>query len=314
MLTTVKSLNEVYSSPSMRRRYEVWFLRLGLADGSGAWWFRYLLMNPGRDGCGEDSSLMPVQVWATRFPRGERPQTFIQGFSIAQLDLSPPGQSPFRFAVSGNAIDENSSRGNLSLDGHNLSWDLHYASTFSTTLSNKGWIGFSRTPHSDAQFSGEIAFDNHKITSENLGVGLQGHNCGYRHRSFWRWTHSHFVSAGRSTTLEALVYDMPLGMVFRKAVLWHEGQRYVFRNLREKPGADFYWEFECIGKNGMTLQVAIDGREPGLHCLPYVNTNCRGTFDVRNNSLAKAAITIQHALGASQKLETDYGAVLEMVG
>jgi hypothetical protein len=43
-----KTLNEVYSSLSMKRRYEVWFLRLGLADGSGAWWFRYLLMNPYR--------------------------------------------------------------------------------------------------------------------------------------------------------------------------------------------------------------------------------------------------------------------------
>jgi len=28
------TLNEVYSTRSMKRRYEVWFLRLGLADGS----------------------------------------------------------------------------------------------------------------------------------------------------------------------------------------------------------------------------------------------------------------------------------------
>src|SRR5438552_1491622 len=47
----VSTLNQVYSSLSTRRRYEVWFIRLGLADCSGAWWFRYLLMNPGREGC-----------------------------------------------------------------------------------------------------------------------------------------------------------------------------------------------------------------------------------------------------------------------
>jgi len=29
----------------MRRRYEVWFVRCGMADSSGAWWFRYLLVN-----------------------------------------------------------------------------------------------------------------------------------------------------------------------------------------------------------------------------------------------------------------------------
>src|SRR5258707_536415 len=44
----MKTLNERFSALSMRRRYEVWFLRLGFGDGSGAWWFRYLLMNPGR--------------------------------------------------------------------------------------------------------------------------------------------------------------------------------------------------------------------------------------------------------------------------
>src|SRR3989442_553024 len=46
------SLNAVFSTASMRRRYEVWFIRLGLADGSGAWWFRYLLMNLGRAALG----------------------------------------------------------------------------------------------------------------------------------------------------------------------------------------------------------------------------------------------------------------------
>ena len=47
----MKTLNEVFTKLTMRRRYEVWFLRVGLGDGSGAWWFRYLLMNPGRGGC-----------------------------------------------------------------------------------------------------------------------------------------------------------------------------------------------------------------------------------------------------------------------
>jgi hypothetical protein len=33
----MRTLNEVYSSLSTRRRYEVWFVRFGLADGTGAW-------------------------------------------------------------------------------------------------------------------------------------------------------------------------------------------------------------------------------------------------------------------------------------
>ncbi len=86
-----RSLNAVYSKPSMRRRYEVWFLRFLLADGSGAWWFRYLLMNPGRPGgggCPGQSGGMPVQVWATWFPRDGKPQSFIQGLSQEDFSLS----------------------------------------------------------------------------------------------------------------------------------------------------------------------------------------------------------------------------------
>ena len=47
----VKTLNEAFSSSSTKRRYEAWFIRFGLTDGSGAWWLRYLLLNPRRGGC-----------------------------------------------------------------------------------------------------------------------------------------------------------------------------------------------------------------------------------------------------------------------
>jgi len=107
------TLNEEFSKLSVRRRYEVWFLRLGLADGSGAWWFRYLLMNPGRGGCAGNPQGMPVQVWATWFPAGGKPQGFIQGFPLRGLDLSRKGQAPFHCRVGDNAIEEGGCRGAL---------------------------------------------------------------------------------------------------------------------------------------------------------------------------------------------------------
>jgi len=246
---------------SVRRRYEVWFLRLGLADGSGAWWFRYLLMNPGqgpttatcqtqggegRRGCGGNPQGMPVQLWATWFPAGGRPQSFIQGFPLQELDISQRGKAPFHFRTGENAIEEDSCRGALEVDGHAISWNLRYRSTFHVTLSDRGWIGFSRTPHSDAIFSGQITLDRQVFAGELLGFGVQGHNCGYRHRNFWTWTHAYFSRPGQSaTTLEALVYEMPLGLIFRKAVLWHDGQEYVFRKLRESGGGreSMQWNF-----------------------------------------------------------------------
>lgn len=312
----MKTLNELYSSLSVRRRYEVWFLRLGLADGSGAWWFRYLLMNPGRRGCAGDQDGMPVQVWATWFPRDGKPESFIQGFGLEGLDLSARGQNPFHFGMSKNEIGESSCRGELEVRGHAISWDLQYHSKFRTTLSNKGWIGFSRTPHSDAVFSGVVTLDGRRFEGKPLGFGVQGHNCGYRHRNFWTWTHLHFPSAdARSSTLEALVYEMPFGMIFRKAVLWHEDEKHEFRNLREsrRDPDGFVWDFSCSTKE-CGLEVAIDGAGPSLHRLPYVKTDCKGSFEVANNSLARAVVRLERRGKTVETLETDAGAALEMVG
>lgn len=314
---SLKTLNELYSSLSSRRRYEVWFIRLGLSDNSGAWWFRYLLMNPGRCGCVSDPNTMPVQVWTTWFPRDGKPESFIQGFSIEELEISARKQNPFHFRTGNNEIDENSCRGELDVNGHKLSWKLHYRSTFRATLSNKGWIGFSRTPHSDAVFFGSITLDGRRFEADPLGYGVQGHNCGYRHRGLWKWTHAHFlVPGGPPTTLEALVYDMPFGFMFRKAVLWHAGGVYVFKKLYETTnGPDlFRWNFFCRASDSVELSAAIDGSGPSLHHLPYAKTDCSGSFEVANNSLATASLQIRMPDGIIERLETDTGAVLEMAG
>jgi hypothetical protein len=314
---SVKTLNELYSSLSTRRRYEVWFVRLGLADGGGAWWFRYLLMNPGRCGCTGDPQAMPVQVWATWFPRDGKPQSFIQGFPLEALDLSPVGQNPFRFRIGNQAIEEDTCRGKLEVGGHRISWDLHYCSSFRVTLSNKGWIGFSRTPHSDALFSGQITLDGQTFEGSPLGFGVQGHNCGYRHRNFWTWTHVYFPIAGtHPSILEALVYEMPFGLVFRKAVLWHDGEKHEFRNLQEirRDSNEFGWNFRCSTKDGFRLEAALDGAGPSIHRLPYVKTDCSGSFEVVNNSLAKAVLRLERPGRPVETLETSTGAVLEMVG
>jgi hypothetical protein len=245
------------------------------------------------------------------------PRSFIQGFPLSQLNVSGKGRSPLHFQAGENEIGENYCRGALNLEGHQLKWNLQYQSDFRVTLSSKGWIGFSRTPHSDAVFSGEITLDGRRFAGDPLGFGVQGHNCGYRHRNFWRWAHAYFPREGKpASTLEALVYEMPLGLVFRKAALWHDAKAFRFGKLREvrKVREEMQWEFACTSDEGIQLEATIDGRGASLHRLPYVKTNCSGTFEVSNNSLASAAILIRAPNGSVEKLETSTGAVLEMVG
>ena len=310
-------MNAVYSARGMKRRYEVWFLRCGLADGSGAWWFRYLLMNPGRDGCSTDSSGMPVQVWATWFPRGGKAQTFIQGYPAAALELSPRRQLPFHFRIAESGIEEGICWGNIRVEGHAISWKLRIQSDFGMVLSNKGWIGFSKSPHSNAAFSGEIQFDGKNFNGAPLGYGVQGHNCGYRHRSYWRWMHAFFPGVrGEASTLEALVYDLPLGLVFRKAIWWHDGQPTILKNFKEieieRETDRLLWKFAATTSDGLPLEAAIEGLAPEIHQLPYVKTDCSGTFPVSNASLANASV--RFGKNGNEILETIGGAVLELGG
>jgi hypothetical protein len=312
-----QKLNAVYTSARMKRRYEVWFLRCGLADSSGAWWFRYLLFNPGRQGCRADASGMPVQVWATWFPRQGRPQTFIEGFPFDALTLSRRGELPFLFRIADCGMEHGTCWGNLNTAGHSISWKLRYCSDFGAVLSEKGWIGFCKSPHSNAFFSGEVAFDGRSFTGEPLGFGVQGHNCGYRHRTYWRWMHAYFVDPhARVSTLEALVYDMPFGLVFRNAIWWFKGKPCVLRRIQETEIVNtpdkLRWTFVGAASDGSPVKFTAEACPPELHHLPYAKTDCSGTFPVANASLARAEM--RFGSNATETLETTTGAVLEMGG
>lgn len=314
-------LNAVYSRPSMRRRYEVWFLRLTLADASGAWWFRYLLLNPGRlggGGCPGKVGGLPVQVWATWFPREERPRSVIQGFPRDRLSLSGRGASPFHLQLGNNYIGEDACVGQVEAEGHRVEWDLRCRSSLGVTVTDVGWIGFSRTPHSDAVFSGSITFDNQRVAGDPLGFGLQGHNCGLRHRHLWNWTHCLFrdPGSGQISTLEALDYEIPFGLRVRRAIFWHGEKLYRFSQWEElcRDPERLTWVFRCRGAGGVGVTAVVDGRGPSVHRLPYLKTDCSGSFEVANNSLARATLQFHGPGLHPEVLSTEGGAVVEMVG
>jgi hypothetical protein len=309
----MKSLNHAYTRLNMKRRYESWFLRLGLADGTGAWWFRYLLTNPGRNGCSLPCGA-PAQVWATWFPEDGKPETFIQEFALDQLSVAPD-PSPFVIEIGPNRLDDNSCRGSIEARGQQISWILRYHSQFSFTLSNKGWIGFSRTPHSDGVFNGEIRCGEQLFQGEPLGTGVQGHNCGFRHRKFWTWMHACFPQPdGTLSTLEALTYEMPLGLRFHKAVLWHQGQQHQLRSLQEslRDRQNMRWTFHASSRD-CQVSAEIEGCPNSIHRLPYVKTDCSGTFEVSNDSRAHAKLHLKIE-NREEEFTTADGAVLEMTG
>jgi len=157
----------------MRRRYEVWFVRCGMADGSGAWWFRYLLVNNIKI-----SPEMPArrhfQVWATWFPRGTVPQSFIVEIPLEQLDLSTRGHVPFHCRASESGIEEGRCWGNLRPDGHHISWNIRIHSRFAAKLSDKGWIGFFPLAAFRRRLLRRDYFRREKIQRRTAGIRRTG--------------------------------------------------------------------------------------------------------------------------------------------
>lgn len=312
-------LNQVYSALTTRRRYEVWFLKMALADGSGAWWFRYLLTNPGRPGGGgcADLGTAPVEIWATWFPKDGPAESYIEGFPIEGLALSQPDQ-PLYFEHGLNRITHDSCHGLVRAKGRTIEWDLRYRSSAGFVMSNVGWIGFSRTPHTDAVFEGELTIDGQSIFGNPIGYGLQGHNCGFRHRHLWTWAHAlHHHDSGASSTFEALEYEIAPGLFFRRALLWHFGSLYRLGGFRTglRDRDTMRWNFNCRDRrSGVAVEAAFDGYGSSVHRLPYTRTDCSGTFEVSNNSLASAQVRILVPGNPETELMFNQGAVLEMVG
>ena len=120
------------------------------------------------------------------------------------------------------------------------------------------------------------------------------------------------------STFEARTYEMPLGLVFRRGVLWHEGCKYVFsgsamRELQRDPN-QLIWNLLCLNAKLGEVRVEVRGREGLIHRLGYVKTDCSGQFEVANDSLAAGKMTLRLLGKAAEELTTESGAVLEMVG
>jgi hypothetical protein len=243
----------------------------------------------------------------------------LAGLPQGDFEMSERFAAPFFLECGGQRIEENACRAAIEVEGHRISWDLRYCSSRSYSMSEKGWVGFTRTSHADAVFSGEISFDGCTWEGEPLGFGLQGHNCGYRHRRFWSWAHAlvpRAIGEGFSS-FESVEYEMPMGLRFRRARLWHEGELYDFRRMKtiERSANPFRWVTEWSrGGDAATLVASVDGSGISAHRLPYLKTDCSGTFEVTNNSLASATLALKRPGKPAVELKTDNGAVLEMAG
>ena len=165
--------------------------------------------------------------------------------------------------------------------------------TFGSALSQNGWLRFSRTPHSDAVFSGKIGLDERVFQGEPVGVGVQGSQLRVPATGLFNLDACILPEPGWTCYdhRSALLHHSA-GLTFRKAVLWHQGTARIFRRLRETVSdrENLRWSFKSVGNAAGGITVEVDGTGSSIHRLPYLKTNCSGTFEVANNSFACARL------------------------
>src|SRR5260370_39758165 len=105
---------------------------------------------------------------------------------------------------------------------------------------------------------------------------------------------------------------MTIVMMFRKAVLWHDGEKYTFRKFSEseRDSRQLRWKLECSGVRGARVEARVSGRGRCVHWLPYVETDCSGRLAVANDSLPLARRVLRLPGQAAEALITYYVAPL----
>ena len=107
---------------------------------------------------------------------------------------------------------------------------------------------------------------------------------------------------------------MPFGLVFRKAIWWHNGTPIGLKRFQEieveRDPSRLQWRFTALDAQGLPVEASIEAHVPGIHVLPYLKTDCSGTFPVSNASLANAGV--RFGKNKNEILETIGGAVLEL--
>jgi hypothetical protein len=149
-------MNVVYTARQMKRRYEVWFLRCGLADGRGAWWLRYLLLNLGRGGAARNHrpNLCKFGLPGSRAKASRRHSS--KAIPPRALQLSSRRQLPFHLRIAESGIEEGTCWGEPQGGRARDFVEAAVSLAVRRGAERQGWIGFSKSPHSNALFSGEI--------------------------------------------------------------------------------------------------------------------------------------------------------------
>jgi len=291
-------------------RYEVYYLTFNHLESGRAFWIRYTLNSPSKDG-----SEPYAQVWFSYFDAAEPGRNFAlkRKYSIEKMHVE---ENLFTLWIDGCEISTGHIKGHIEDAVHEVRWDLEYTCDDPVHLHLPKFLykyqiadTIVLSPGVDAKFSGKIMVDGERLAFDGA-PGCQTHIWGKKHAQRWAWGHCNAFDGSPGTVFEGLSVQIRRAGITLPAVnllfLRHNGREYRFTEvlsaLRCRSSFDTgYWNFSARQGN-ILIRGEISCGFRDLVRADYIDPDGEPSY-CHNTEVAVAKITIFEKKSAFGKWE-----------
>ena len=296
--------------PADRRSvYEVWYTTWNDPKTGQGYWLRFIYKSPAPGKQVPHVGDEPFgELWFARFD----PQNPARSFGIHKRfrgDLVALADAPFEITIAGCKQGNAHSFGELSGNGHDVRWDLHWEPT-----ETMRWYppAFYRRPIAESTalapnprvpLSGTLLVDGEEITFDRATAG-QSHVWGKKHAYAWLWGHCNSFVGAPDTTLEIVAGRMQKRGVVLPVLggisLILDGEDISQNALHHIVRNKFRWRTGAAQFRGSSLTTRIEGE---LSCTPaqmviapYMDPDGQGLY-CANTCIGSATLTVYKRSG-----------------
>jgi hypothetical protein len=307
------SWNGARYAPGMTTgHYESWFQRANDPSGRYAFWIRYTIFAPRdrpADAVGE--------LWAIVFDRhapastdaaDAKPPRITAVKQVHPITTCTFARDRLDVAIGPARLDDGALRGEATLHGHTIAWDLRYTGGQPPLLFLSERLYTAPVPKAKtlvgrplARFTGTLTVDGAPLTVDSW-VGSQNHNWGSKHTDRYAWGQVAGFDEAPEAFLECSTARIKLGPIWTprlSPVMLRLGDETLawnglFRAARAHGHyAPYEWRIETSGSAG-GIAIAISASAADFVALRYDNPP-GGVKICLNSKIARCTLTLRRA-------------------
>ncbi len=315
--------------------YEVWYLTLAHRESGTGFWIRYTLESPD-----VNTGRAYAQLWFARGDHGRPERTF--GFNRRfPIESLIPRRDPFELRIGDAVLTNQSLRGALAGDGHDVTWDLRFVPASCTHYHLPDFAYLRRgtlvdtvvfSPNLSIALTGTITVDGETYDLRG-SPGGQTHLYGRKHAYAWAWAHCNAFDSGEgheAAVMEALTVQLRRGPVLLPQMTLVTvypdglgGEALSFNKVVNLPRnrAEYGTGYYRLVGEGVTAkaEVALSCRPEDMVRAEYVDPDGEPAY-CHNTVVARCEVKLSRRSfpGADwqpwRTLATDHGASFEWAG